>query len=59
MGLWLTTSHRLFNPHDPGHGLMHFRLTQALFCGHSELMVHCGLQLGGTPSNVGKQEQTA
>lgn len=32
---------------------------QDLSGGHSELTVHSGLQLGGLPKYVGKQEQTA
>lgn len=38
---------------------MHLRLTQALSRGHSTLEVHSGLQAGGLPIYVGKQEQAA
>lgn len=40
-------------------GLTHFRLTQALFNGHSLFTTHSGLQAGGFPTNSGKQEQIA
>lgn len=38
---------------------MHFWLTHALFNGHSELVTHSGLHVGGLPKNPGTQEQTA
>jgi hypothetical protein len=48
--LWLTTLQRAFLPQGPGlHGSIHFSFSQALFWGHSELMIHSGLQDGGVP----------
>ena len=49
MGWWFCTTHSAFGPHEPGHGSIHFSLRQALLLGHSALMEHSGLQLGGTP----------
>lgn len=59
IGLWLITLQSEFDPQAPGHGSMHFWLTQALSCGHSALTVHSGLQPGGLPTYVGKHEHTA
>lgn len=36
-------------PHDPGHGSLQRSFKQAKFPGHSALIVHSGLQLGGRP----------
>lgn len=58
IGLWLTTWHNAFTPQVPGQGSMHFWLTQASFSGHSELVTHSGLQVGGYPRNPGAHEQT-
>lgn len=38
---------------------MHFWFKQARSNGHSELLTHSGLQVGGLPINPGTQEQTA
>ena len=42
-GIWFVTWHDAWIPHTPGHGSLHFLLTQALSFGHSELTVHSGL----------------
>lgn len=44
-------------PQEPGQGSLHFCLIQALLLEHSGLIEHSGLQFGGLPINVGKQEQ--
>lgn len=59
VGVWLITLQIAENPHDPGQGSMHFPRMQALFEVHSELIEHSGLQLGGAPINVCKQEHDA
>lgn len=59
IGLWFTTWHKAFNPQVPGHGSIHFWLTQALFIEHSVEITHSGLQIGGLPMKPGTQEQTA
>lgn len=59
IGLWFTTWHTVATPQVPGHGSMHFWLTQALFKEHSELVTHSGLQVGGLPIKPGTHEQTA
>lgn len=59
IGLWFITSQRALVPQVPGHGSLHFWLTQALFCAHSELTTHSGLQFGGLPMYVGWHEHTA
>ena len=46
-------------PQAPTHGSPHFCWIQALFGGHSELMTHSGLQLGGGPIYPGTQEQAS
>lgn len=38
---------------------MHFWLTQASLSGHSELVIHSGLQVGGVPMKPGTQLHTA
>lgn len=38
---------------------MHFWFAQAWFKGHSELVIHSGLHVGGLPMKPGTQEQTA
>ena len=43
-------------PQDPMQGSVHFCLIQARWLGHSLLTRHSGLQFGGNPKNVGKQE---
>lgn len=43
-------------PHKPGQGSLHFCRMQAILAGHSALIVHSGLQFGGLPLYVGKQE---
>lgn len=59
MGLWCLTTQRVFCPHVPGHGLMHFWFKHDLSIGHSVLMTHSGRQLGGLLTYEGKQEQIA
>lgn len=49
IGLWVITWQRAFRPQVFGHGSTHFLLTQALFCGHSELTIHSGWHEGGVP----------
>lgn len=49
IGLWFTTEHSAFNPHEPGHGSSHFWLIQALVWSQSELRVHSGRHVGGFP----------
>ena len=44
-------------PQEPGQGSRHFSRMQAKLLGQSGLMVHSGLQFGGVPIYVGKQEQ--
>jgi len=44
-------------PHKPGQGSLHLCCMQTILAGHSALIVHSGLQLGGLPLYVGKQEQ--
>lgn len=56
-GVWLTTRHSAFDPHEPGQGSLHFWLMQAKLLEHSLLLIHSGLQFGGAPINSGKQEQ--
>lgn len=46
---WFCTRHSAFIPHDPGQGLMHLSLIQALSLEQSELIVHSGRQFGGLP----------
>lgn len=43
-------------PHDPGHGSEHFSEIQAKLLGHSECIVHSGLQFGGVPMYRAVQE---
>lgn len=57
IGIWFSTWHCAPAPHDPGHGSRHLSLMHAWLLGHSELITHSGLQLGGIPMNVGRQEQ--
>lgn len=57
IGVWLTTRHWAFWPHDPGHGSLHFWLIHAKWLEHSELLIHSGLQFGGEPMNSFKQLQ--
>lgn len=56
IGVWLTVLHSAFLPHDPGQGSRHFWLMQACWLGHSLLLIHSGLHLGGVPINWGKHE---
>jgi hypothetical protein len=55
----LATSHLALIPQAPMQGSPHLKLIQALFEGHSELMTHSGLQLGGGPMYPGRQEQAS
>jgi len=50
------TLHSAIIPHEPGQGSLHFCCIQAILAGHSTLTVHSGLQFGGLPLYVGKQE---
>lgn len=59
IGEWLMTWHSAFNPQFDSHGFIHFWFKHALSCGHSELATHSGLQFGGEPMKVCRQEQTA
>lgn len=59
IGLWLVTWHFALIPQVPGHGSIHFWLTQASFKGHSLLVRHSGLHVGGLPMYPETQEQTA
>lgn len=56
IGVWLITLHSAPAPQEPGQGSRHFSLIQDKILGHSALMVHSGLQLGGEPAYSGKQE---
>lgn len=56
-GVWFTTLQTALKPHDPGQGSRHFSFWQAKFPGHSSFMTHSGLQFGGLPTKLGKQEQ--
>lgn len=53
------TLHSVFNPQGSGQGETHFWLIHASVEEHSLFTTHSGLQLGGLPMYVGKQEQTA
>lgn len=57
IGIWFTTAQLAPTPHEPGQGSEHFVRIQARWLGHSECIVHSGLQLGGVPINVDRQEQ--
>lgn len=59
MGVWLTTLHSAFNPHEPRHGSWHFLFMQAILNAHSVLLVHSGRQFGGNPMKSGKHLQSA
>lgn len=59
IGLWLITWHLALTPHVPGQGSTHFWLLQASFWGHSLLVTHSGLHVGGDPIYPGTQEQMA
>lgn len=50
------TEHLVLIPHEPGHGSRHLLVMQASWLLHSALMEHSGLQFGGLPMNVAKQE---
>lgn len=56
MGIWLITLHKAATPHEPGQGSRHFSFMHAKLLGHSELMVHSGLQFGGLPILFGRQK---
>ena len=58
--MWLTTLHTALMPHKPGQGSTHLQLRQALLAGHSELIVHSGLQATyGSPKYSGIHVQAA
>lgn len=50
IGVWLTTEHTAFEPHEPGQGSVHFWLIHDKWLGHSGFMVHSGLHEGGAPT---------
>lgn len=54
---WLIVLHSAFTLQIPGHGSAHFLFIQAKWFGHSLLLTHSGLQLGGVPMKSDKQEQ--
>lgn len=55
IAIWFTTSQRAFVPQVLSHGLIQRCLTQALFIGHSELIIHSGRQPKyGSPLYSGK-----
>lgn len=49
IGVWLTTRHSAFSPHEPGQGSLHFWFMHARLVAHSELLTHSGRQFGGIP----------
>ena len=50
--------HSAFTPQSPGQGSTHLRFRQALFDGHSGLMVHSGRQATyGSPKYSGMHRQ--
>jgi vacuolar-type H+-ATPase subunit B/Vma2 len=49
IGTWFNTWQFAFDPQDPGQGSLHFRLIQASWLPHSELITHSGRQFGGAP----------
>lgn len=55
LGVWLSTRHSAPDPHRPGQGSLQRWLMQAWLVGHSELVRHSGLQLGGLPVYSGRQ----
>lgn len=55
--MWLITLHCALIPQEPGQGSEHLLRIQAKLLEHSELIVHSGLQFGGLPIKVSKQEQ--
>ena len=59
IGLWLITLHIVPAPHGLGQGSTHFWFSQAKLDGHSLLKIHSGLQFGGFPIWLGRQEHTA
>lgn len=54
IGMWFNTWQRAFEPHEPGHGSLHFSLIQATLLGQSAFIVHSGLQFGGDPIYDGR-----
>lgn len=56
IAVWLNTRHSALAPHSPGHGSLHFWLMQARWFSHCEFERHSGLQSGGCPIKVGRQE---
>lgn len=56
IGVWLITRHSAFDPHNPGHGSLHFWFMHARLLGHSVLETHSGLQFGGDPINSLRHE---
>lgn len=59
IGLWLITMQTALIPQVPTQGSTHFWFMHASLWGHSALTVHSGLQAGGLPRYVGRQEHTA
>jgi hypothetical protein len=57
MGMWFWTRHSALKPQDPGHGSRHLLEMHACVGAQSVLTLHSGRQLGGDPTNSGRQEQ--
>lgn len=57
IGVWLTTRHSALFPHISLQGFLHLLLIQARWLAHSLLLIHSGLQFGGAPTKLGRQEQ--
>lgn len=58
IGLCVITWHLALRPQVLGQGSMHFLLTHALSCGHSELTIHSGRQDGAVPKYPTSQVHT-
>lgn len=52
--MWFKTWQSALEPHEPGHGSLHFSLIHATLLGQSEFIVHSGRQFGGEPTYDGK-----
>lgn len=57
LGVWLTTRHCASKPQAPTQGFLHLLFIQAIWFGHSLLLVHSGRQFGGVPINSEAHEQ--
>lgn len=56
IGVWFITLHSASTPQDPGQGSLHFSVIHAKLLGHSEFIIHSGLQFGGLPIYPTTQE---